>query len=358
MFFYGNWFVRPFGSAAPQPCVADGASGPCAATRVLLRWALGSLHGCSCTPAMQQGRVPSCSRPPRSAACQPHSASCLPFCHAATASTAPATSTLPQRWGAKGRGLVARQGEPAGVHDGQWWCQAPPTRRPWQPPCVRLASNSAFHTRAPHVCTYSEHVDHRSTHTPCRPLPPSLCPVQAARQLGKPQEETNLIICHLGAGSSMCAVKVRGSVCASLSPPPCCAGGLLSARKGVGRTEGGCCNLTRPPTLRRGSLPLTCARSINHECVGHSVPSIHQSIDCRLLQGGKSVDTTMGLTPLEGLMMGTRCGGWVGGRAVAQVGGWTGGYRLAGMPYRFPPQRFPPGSGASLHSDDPHLPAT
>lgn len=66
----------------------------------------------------------------------------------------------------------------------------------------------------------------------------------------------------------------------------------------------------------------------------------------------------MGLTPLEGLMMGTRCGGWVGGRAVAQVGGWTGGYRLAGMPYRFPPQRFPPGSGASLHSDDPHLPAT
>lgn len=27
-----------------------------------------------------------------------------------------------------------------------------------------------------------------------------------------------------------------------------------------------------------------------------------------LQQGGRSVDTTMGLTPLEGLMMGTRCG--------------------------------------------------
>lgn len=54
---------------------------------------------------------------------------------------------------------------------------------------------------------------------------------QAARMLGKPESETNLVICHLGAGSSMCAVK-----------------------------------------------------------------------------NGKSVDTTMGLTPLEGLMMGTRCG--------------------------------------------------
>jgi hypothetical protein len=29
------------------------------------------------------------------------------------------------------------------------------------------------------------------------------------------------------------------------------------------------------------------------------------------MQNGKSIDTTMGLTPLEGLMMGTRCGeGW------------------------------------------------
>lgn len=54
---------------------------------------------------------------------------------------------------------------------------------------------------------------------------------QAARMLGKPESECNLVICHLGAGSSMCAV-----------------------------------------------------------------------------QNGRSVDTTMGLTPLEGLMMGTRCG--------------------------------------------------
>lgn len=54
---------------------------------------------------------------------------------------------------------------------------------------------------------------------------------QAAKMLGKPEAETNLVICHLGAGSSMCAV-----------------------------------------------------------------------------QGGRSVDTSMGLTPLEGLMMGTRCG--------------------------------------------------
>lgn len=54
---------------------------------------------------------------------------------------------------------------------------------------------------------------------------------EAARMLGKPQEEANLIICHLGAGSSMCAV-----------------------------------------------------------------------------QGGRSVDTSMGFTPLEGLVMGSRCG--------------------------------------------------
>lgn len=54
---------------------------------------------------------------------------------------------------------------------------------------------------------------------------------EAAKALKKPESETNLVICHLGAGSSMAAV-----------------------------------------------------------------------------QNGKSVDTTMGLTPLEGLMMGTRCG--------------------------------------------------
>ncbi|KAL4447431.1 hypothetical protein ABPG75_004650 [Micractinium tetrahymenae] len=54
---------------------------------------------------------------------------------------------------------------------------------------------------------------------------------EAARMVGKPPEETNLIICHLGAGSSMCAV-----------------------------------------------------------------------------QGGRSVDTSMGFTPLEGLVMGSRCG--------------------------------------------------
>ncbi|GAB4816999.1 hypothetical protein N2152v2_004045 [Parachlorella kessleri] len=54
---------------------------------------------------------------------------------------------------------------------------------------------------------------------------------KAAQILGKPENETNLVICHLGAGSSMCAV-----------------------------------------------------------------------------QNGKSIDTTMGLTPLEGLVMGSRCG--------------------------------------------------
>ncbi|KFM26412.1 Acetate kinase [Auxenochlorella protothecoides] len=54
---------------------------------------------------------------------------------------------------------------------------------------------------------------------------------RAAKTLGKPVESLNAIICHLGAGSSMCAVR-----------------------------------------------------------------------------GGQSVDTTMGLTPLEGLVMGTRCG--------------------------------------------------
>lgn len=54
---------------------------------------------------------------------------------------------------------------------------------------------------------------------------------EAARLLGKPKGEVNLILCHLGAGSSMCAV-----------------------------------------------------------------------------QGGRSVDTSMGFTPLEGLVMGTRCG--------------------------------------------------
>lgn len=54
---------------------------------------------------------------------------------------------------------------------------------------------------------------------------------ETARVLGKPVEELNIIACHLGNGSSMCAV-----------------------------------------------------------------------------QGGKSIDTTMGLTPLEGLVMGTRCG--------------------------------------------------
>ena len=54
---------------------------------------------------------------------------------------------------------------------------------------------------------------------------------RAAALLGKPAGECNLVLCHLGAGSSMCAVAA-----------------------------------------------------------------------------GRSVDTTMGLTPLEGLMMGTRCG--------------------------------------------------
>jgi acetate kinase len=33
---------------------------------------------------------------------------------------------------------------------------------------------------------------------------------QAAKLLGKPEAETNLVICHLGAGSSMCAVQVGG----------------------------------------------------------------------------------------------------------------------------------------------------
>ncbi|MGL5947946.1 MAG: acetate kinase [Aeromonas sp.] len=55
--------------------------------------------------------------------------------------------------------------------------------------------------------------------------------LEAAKQLGKPVEELNIINCHLGNGGSVCAIK-----------------------------------------------------------------------------GGKSVDTSMGLTPLEGLVMGTRCG--------------------------------------------------
>lgn len=54
---------------------------------------------------------------------------------------------------------------------------------------------------------------------------------RTANALGKPLDSVNAILCHLGAGASMCAV-----------------------------------------------------------------------------QGGKSVDTTMGLTPLQGLVMGTRCG--------------------------------------------------
>ncbi|GAA5218013.1 acetate kinase [Corallincola platygyrae] len=54
---------------------------------------------------------------------------------------------------------------------------------------------------------------------------------EAARMLGKPVEETNVIVCHLGNGGSVCAI-----------------------------------------------------------------------------EGGKSVDTSMGLTPLEGLVMGTRSG--------------------------------------------------
>ncbi|PSC72967.1 Acetate kinase [Micractinium conductrix] len=54
---------------------------------------------------------------------------------------------------------------------------------------------------------------------------------EAARMLGRPHQELNLILCHLGAGSSMCAVA-----------------------------------------------------------------------------GGRCVDTTMGFTPLKGLMMGSRCG--------------------------------------------------
>lgn len=35
---------------------------------------------------------------------------------------------------------------------------------------------------------------------------------EAARMLGKPLRETNLIVCHLGAGSSMCAVAGGRSV--------------------------------------------------------------------------------------------------------------------------------------------------
>lgn len=140
--------------------------------------------------------------------------------------------------------------------------------------------------------------------------------------LGKPPEHTNLIICHLGEigsgdgrgqaadpagtlggsaahGSSadaavLCTAAVRGLVNCQLSPQSCA-------------VTGGPASL--PPVAAAGAGNSMCA-----------------------VQGGRSVNTTMGLTPLEGLMMGSRCGalrrqplhyrlprdlGWFGGAVVS-----------------------------------------
>jgi len=74
---------------------------------------------------------------------------------------------------------------------------------------------------------------------------------RTADVLGKPVDQLNAVLCHLGAGSSMCAVRE-----------------------------------------------------------------------------GKSIDTTMGLTPLEGLVMGTRCGELSGAWGLALGSTW--GLRLTG----------------------------
>jgi len=52
------------------------------------------------------------------------------------------------------------------------------------------------------------------------------------------------------------------------------------------------------------------AQILNHESRGLRIVSCHLGNGCSLaaIQNGRSVDTTMGFTPLEGLMMGTRSG--------------------------------------------------
>ena len=65
--------------------------------------------------------------------------------------------------------------------------------------------------RRPPACPTAYSVS-AASHAPLLTIP--LCCLrarpapQAARMLGKPESECNLVICHLGAGSSMCAVKV------------------------------------------------------------------------------------------------------------------------------------------------------
>ena len=52
------------------------------------------------------------------------------------------------------------------------------------------------------------------------------------------------------------------------------------------------------------------ARLLNRELASLKIVSCHLGNGCSLsaIDGGKSVDTTMGFTPIEGLMMGTRAG--------------------------------------------------
>lgn len=113
--------------------------------------------------------------------------------------------------------------------------------------------------------------------------------------LGKPEAETNLVICHLGAGSSMCAVQV--------SAYQCVFGPQLSACIQLCSTQTG----TSPPRpLPPQAFPAPATVWSLIFPFGNSLP---RPPPLAPAQGGRSVDTSMGLTPLEGLMMGTRCGG-------------------------------------------------
>ena len=77
-------------------------------------------------------------------------------------------------------------------------------------PACSHTSQAAQHL--PGECLHAVALTHG---TSCFPPPPApRCHLQAAHMLGKPEEETNLVICHLGAGSSMCAVQV-GLSCSS-----------------------------------------------------------------------------------------------------------------------------------------------
>ncbi len=118
---------------------------------------------------------------------------------------------------------------------------------------------------------------------------------EAARMLGKPKDQCNLILCHLGERTTAAQRQCCCRRCCGCCPgSPCCRCCEAADCAGMQRS---CPNLTRSfqaePVVFLNSVNVTCAGAGSSMCA---------------VAGGRSIETTMGFTPLEGLMMGTRCG--------------------------------------------------